>query len=84
VDTADEFGPGFGRGEAASGAIQGDDVGSCVADGLGGGEVGCDVDIAVCVIGLEDADDGELCEFAEGGDARDPFGTETTCSAAQN
>ena len=36
VDTADEFGPGFGGGEAASGAVQGDDVCSCVADGLGG------------------------------------------------
>ena len=47
-------------------------------------EVGRDVDIAVCVVGLEDADDGELREVAEGGDARDPFGTETTCSAAQN
>ena len=60
VDAADEFGPGFGGGEAASGAVEGDDVCSGVADGLGGSEVGGDVNVAVGVAGLDDADDGEL------------------------
>ncbi len=58
VDAGDELGPGFGGGEAAGGAVEGDDVGSCVADGFGGAEVWGDVDVAVGVVGLDDADDG--------------------------
>jgi len=84
VDEGDQFGPGFGGGEAASGAVQGDDVCSGVADGLGGEEVWGDVDVSVRVVGLDDADDGEWREGAEGGDARDAFGAETACSAAQD
>ena len=47
VDAVDQFGPGFGSGEAAGGAVQSDDVCSGVADGLGGAEVGSNVDVAV-------------------------------------
>lgn len=82
VDAGDEFGPGFGGGEAAGGTVECDDVCSGVADGSGGLEVRGDVDVAVCVVGLDDADDGELRDGSEGGDARDAFCTETSCSAA--
>ena len=74
VDAGDEFGPGLGGGKTASGAVQGNDVRSCIGNGLGGVEVWCDVDVAVCVVGLDDADDRELRQFAEGGDPRNPFG----------
>ena len=81
VDAVDEFGVGFGGGESSSGAVEGDDVCSCIADGLGGTEVWRDVDIAVCVVGLDDAYDGELRELTEGRDAFGTFGAETARSA---
>ena len=84
VDAADEFGPGFSGGEPASGAVEGDDVGSCVADGLGAAKVWGDVDIAVCVVSLDDADDREFGEVAEGCDARNAFSAKTACTAAKN
>ena len=82
VDAGDELRPRFRGGKAASGAVEGDDVCSCIADGFGGTEIWRDVDVAVCVVGLDDADDGELREVAEGSDARNAFGAETTCSSA--
>ena len=84
VDAADEFGPGFGRGEAASGAVEGDDVRSSVARGLGGAEVSSDVDAAIRVEALDKADDWELRDGAEGGDAQDTFGAEAACAAAKD
>ena len=84
VDTRDQLGPGFSGGEAPSGAVEGDDICSCFADGFGGAEVGCDVDLAVSVVGLDDADDGKLRDSTEGSDARHPFGTKAASSAAKN
>ena len=82
VDAVDQFGPGFGGGKAASGAVEGDDVCSCVVTSLGGAEVGSDVDVTVGVVGLDEADDGEFRDGAEGGDAFDAFGAEAACAAA--
>jgi len=84
VDSGYEFGPGFGSGEAARGTVEGDDVSSGVADGLGGIEVRSYVDVSVGVVGLDDTDDWELGQRAEGCDAGCTFGAETTCSAAEN
>ncbi len=77
-------GQGSAAVRAASCAVEGDDVGSGVADGFGGAEVRGDVDVSVCVVGLDDADDGKLREGAEGGDARDSFRAQTSCSAAKD
>jgi hypothetical protein len=84
VDAGNECGEGFGFGEAAERAVEGDDVSACFGDGFGGGEVRGDVDIAVGIEGLGDADDWQRCEGAEGGDARGTFGSETACSAAKD
>jgi hypothetical protein len=69
---------------SAGGAVEGDDVCSSVADGLGGAEVGSNVDVAVGVAGLDDAYDGELRDGAEGRDPFNAFGSEPACAAAQD
>lgn len=84
VDAGDESWPRFGGSETARGAVEGYDVSSGVADGFGGTEVWGDVDVAVCVVGLDEADDREFGDGAEGSDASDAFGSETACSAAQD
>src|SRR5438270_6441929 len=84
MDAADQFGPGLGGSEAANCAVEGDDVCSGVADGLGGAEVWGDVDVAVGVAGLDDADDRELRDGPKGGDAFDAFSAEAACAAAQD
>ena len=84
VDSGDEFDPRFGSDETARGAIDGDDVGSGVADGFGGREVWGDVDVAVGVVGLGDADDREIGLGSESGNTRSTFGTKTACPSAKD
>ena len=84
VDSGDQFSPGFGSGEPARCAVEGDDVSSGVTDGLGGTEVGSYVDVSVGVEGLDDTYDGQLRQRAEGCDAGCALSAETTSSAAQN
>lgn len=84
VDSGDERGEGFGFGEAAERAVEGDDVSACFGDGFGGGEVGGNVDFAAGIVALGDADDWKCCDGAEGGDACRSFGAETACSAAKD
>ena len=84
MNATDNLGPGFGLGHTAVSTVESDDVGACVADGLCGLEIRSNVDVAVGVVDLGDADDGEIGLCPKGGDARNAFGTETTCSSAKN
>jgi hypothetical protein len=84
MDAADDLGPGLWFGEAATGAVESDDVCAGMTERLGGLEVRSDVDIAVGVAGLGEADDGEIGLGSEGGDARNAFRTETARSSAKD
>ena len=84
MNATDDFGPGLRFDQPAVSAVESDDVGAGVADGLGRLEVRSDVDIAVSVVGLGDADDGQISQGTERCDAWNAFGTETTGSSAKN
>jgi hypothetical protein len=84
MDATDDLGPGLRFGETTPGAVESNDIGACVTDGLGGLEVRRNEDVAVGIVGLDDADDGEIGLGSKGSNARNTFGTETACSAPKN
>jgi hypothetical protein len=84
MDAADDLRPRLGLGQTAVSAVESNDVGACVTDGLGGLEVRSNVNVAVGVVGLGDANDGKIGLGSEGGDARNAFGTETASPSAKD
>jgi transglutaminase-like putative cysteine protease len=74
VDATNDFRPGFRFGETTTSAVQRNDVGACFTDGFGRFEIRRNVDIAVDVLCLSDADDWEIGLGSEGGYAGDAFG----------
>jgi hypothetical protein len=57
VDAADSMRSRVCFEEPAVGAVERDDIRTCVADSLGGFEIGRYVDVTVRVIGFDDSDD---------------------------
>lgn len=84
VNAADDAGPGLWFGETAAGAVESDDVGARFADGAGSLEVRSDVDVAAGVEGLGKTDDRKIGLGAKGGNARNAFGAESTCSSTKS
>jgi hypothetical protein len=84
MNAADDLGPRFGFGQATVSAIESDDVGARTTNGEGRLEVRSNVDIAVRVEGLGDADDGKIGLGPEGGDARSALGAKSACSSTKD
>ncbi len=84
MKAADDLGPRLGFGQATVSAVESNDIGTRTANGEGRLEVWSNVDIAVRVDGLGDADDGKIGLGPEGGDPRNALGAKSACSSAKD